>query len=756
MKHNFFSSYLSSRTWVMSGMLLLGGSAFAQSKWSNMSRVQIKSMQEQVAESANAKGIGNGKAKVSEPILKAIVNMKPGHTVSELADRGFKVSVDLGNMGVVHLKLSDVEKVDSIEGIQSISLGQKARKRLDKANEDTGVDKIHEGEGLNMPYTGKDVVVAVLDGGFDPNHPMFLDKDGKTRVTCMMTLNATGEGWDVITDPEELAHYTTDDVGEIHGSHVAGIAAGKVRVGTDADKFPYNGVATDAQIAMVVSSRESDVVFIEALQQLVNLYPGKRIVVNMSLGMNTGPHDGKSNFEIMLDEFLEKHPNMVFCICAGNEGDKDIVQRHTFEGQEDTMDGGVSANVVGEEPSEESTHDAKEGAVSNATFNGQFDIWANDEEPFEIELSLSKGEETLWKSGKINFSGDVKVFYKTTEEGKPGYDPNLAEVMDGEACVDVRGGVFPNNNRFNAAIRLSGNVKNVDDDTYWNYKIFAKDGKTVTVYVEDGTSLLALSDITQDGTINGYATGKQVIQVGAYVTKNRFTTYSEDGTSKKEDYSSEYTIGDVAYFSSWGRLEDGRQLPLICAPGVFVVSAVNSYSPETGGYVVRREYKGREYDWMAFPGTSMSTPYMTGVVALWLEANPKLTRDQIVEIATETAHHDIRDTEDEDKKVQWGAGKVDAYAGLKKALDLATAILVPINQEKNIMMREVAPRTYEAYVAGANHVSAAVYTLDGQLVSSSDVADHTVRVSVPSVPAGVYLFKVASGTEQTVRKILVK
>lgn len=756
MKHNYFSSYLSSRTLVMSGMMLLCSSAtFAQSKWNGLSRIQIAQMQEQTAKSANAKGMGGDKAKASEPTLKAIVNMKPGHTVSELAAQGVKVTVDLGNMGVVHLKLSDVEKVDSIEGIQSISLGQKTKKRLDKANEDTGVDKIHKGENLDVPYTGKGVVVAVLDGGFDPNHPMFLDKDGKTRVTCLIAQdgNSSEGDWKVITDPEKLAQYTTDEDQEYHGSHVAGIAAGKVCVGEDADNFPYNGVATDAQIAMVATGNASDASLMETLQCLEKVFPDKKIVVNLSQGNNVGPHDGKSDFEMALDEFLEQHPNMIFCISAGNEGDQNIVQRHTFEGQDDTMTGGLSAKAS---EYEDAADDEPEGEGSKAEFNAMLDVWANDGEPFDIELSLTKGSETLWESGRITLPEGGYNFRKSTIKGDVDYDAELAKVMESDANVRIMGSMSENNNRFNVAVNLSGNVIDVDDDTFWNYKIFAKDGKTVTVYTNDNVSLFAPSGVTKDGSINGIATGKEVIPVGAYVTKNHFKIYSEDGTSKDEDYSNDLPEGDVANFSSWGRLIDGRQLPIICAPGAYVVSAVNSYIENKEGYVARREYNGREYEWTAAPGTSMSAPYMTGVVALWLEANPKLDRDQIVEIAQETANHEMRDTEDDDKKVQWGAGKVDAYAGLKKALDLATAILVPINQEKSVLMREVASRTYEAYVAGANHVSAAIYTLDGQLVGSSEVAGNTVRVAVPAVPAGVYLLKVASGSEQTVKKILVK
>ena len=39
-------------------------------------------------------------------------------------------------------------------------------------------------------------------------------------------------------------------------------------------------------------------------------------------------------------------------------------------------------------------------------------------------------------------------------------------------------------------------------------------------------------------------------------------------------------------------------------------------------------------------GTSQASPYMAGVAALWLEANPNLTHEEIKEIATKTANND--------------------------------------------------------------------------------------------------------------------
>ena len=69
--------------------------------------------------------------------------------------------------------------------------------------------------------------------------------------------------------------------------------------------------------------------------------------------------------------------------------------------------------------------------------------------------------------------------------------------------------------------------------------------------------------------------------------------------------------------------------------------------------------------WMEMSGTSMSSPFVAGVLALWLEAVPTLTMDRVKEIIRKTATHDEFTAKDPDK---WGMGKINALAGLKEIL----------------------------------------------------------------------------------------
>ncbi len=105
-------------------------------------------------------------------------------------------------------------------------------------------------------------------------------------------------------------------------------------------------------------------------------------------------------------------------------------------------------------------------------------------------------------------------------------------------------------------------------------------------------------------------------------------------------------LDKIAVFSSRGPTLDGRVKPDIVAPGVLITAAKSG-----GSYTI-------------MSGTSMSTPMVSGVVALILSKNPGLSPEQIKNVLKETAK-DLG----EDKNIQ-GAGRVDAYLSFTKASGL--------------------------------------------------------------------------------------
>ena len=120
-------------------------------------------------------------------------------------------------------------------------------------------------------------------------------------------------------------------------------------------------------------------------------------------------------------------------------------------------------------------------------------------------------------------------------------------------------------------------------------------------------------------------------------------------------------------------------------------------------------YKGKEYSFCAMKGTSQASPYMAGVAALWLEANPNLTHEEIKEIARKTANNDSYCEEGNyfaDQGKQAGAGKINALAGLEYILNANIVLLdedeaIPseFSGKKNVVLkRTLAPNIYNTVV----------------------------------------------------------
>lgn len=88
--------------------------------------------------------------------------------------------------------------------------------------------------------------------------------------------------------------------------------------------------------------------------------------------------------------------------------------------------------------------------------------------------------------------------------------------------------------------------------------------------------------------------------------------------------------------------------------------------------VAKEVMGGRTYFWGVNSGTSMATPVVTGIMALWLQAFPNLTVDEVRKALFSTA---IVDTNTGNvPNGDYGYGKVDAFAGLNFLLSEISGI----------------------------------------------------------------------------------
>ena len=166
--------------------------------------------------------------------------------------------------GKVHTALVPIDKIREVAGLPALKyleIGEKQQVSMDSARIVTGVNKVHQGlSPLNMAYTGKNVVVGVIDHGIDVTHPNFYDTTGTSNYRIKrfwkqsdnsgVPPNGYAYGSEFVTEASILDSKTDDSTSSErdHGSHTTGIAAG-------AGGFPgspYKGVAYESDIVVVV------------------------------------------------------------------------------------------------------------------------------------------------------------------------------------------------------------------------------------------------------------------------------------------------------------------------------------------------------------------------------------------------------------------------------------------------------------------------------------------------------------------------
>lgn len=708
------------------------------SKLTAASKVELSKLQEQ-EETAIAQSKASGsklkaiRQQMDNRTLRALIQMTPGSDASLLANKGITLTTVVDHFAIASLSLSELEQLSERSDVERISFGKRKKHLLlKKAHGYTGVDKIHQGSSLSQPYTGKGVAIGILDDGFDPNHIMFQDANGKSRFQMIAYAKSDGAALTYLTTPSDIASYQTDDKDEYHATHVSGIAAGNYQGAS----YQLQGVAPEANLLMgPILNYDSDYEVFDKMAEWCKQNQGKRLVINMSFGMNAGCHDATDTQAAFMDQIIKKY-DIVACIAAGNEADYDIVQRHTFTGATgETMQAAYYL------------YDADSGIQDYFT--------VSDQQQIELDIVLVN-----INTGKIVSNRQWHFVRSGNYANGRSYTYNNNDLA---ATISIEGETIGNGMKGYYLDISNIDIKN--SDYALGYVVRGKAGQTVTSYLEslncfDSELTGWNEDLTSDGTINSIACGTEPIVVGAFNSTDSYKAL--DGKNYKV---SRITYGkstnEISYFSSYGKLVDGRELPTICAPGLFIESSANHYATVPNDEATHQEtINGSTYKFAAISGTSMATPYMSGICALWLEADPTLTHTQIKDIAQNTAVIDrycLADnyfTKNGDGN-QAGGGKVDAYAGLKYILDQKSAILSPIVDGKDLMIRSLDGIHYEAYIAGATSMQAVLYTMEGRQVASAKKAGNTVSISAEGKPSGIYILRISDGKQVKSQKVVV-
>ncbi|HRN94861.1 MAG TPA: S8 family serine peptidase, partial [Chitinophagales bacterium] len=297
---------------------------------------------------------------------------------------GVKTGSKSGNIYTVRVPIENLQKFTQLENIIAIDLDQPVTMQLDSVRRATRVDSVHGGYDLPMPYTGKNVVVGIVDAGFDYSHPAFYDTAyGKYRVKKVWEQKSNGtapQGFSYgneLTDSSSILIKGTDITEGSHGTHVAGIAGGS-GIGGDTSNKVFRGIAYNSDLAFVaiyptpqywLSTGMSDM--LDGIHYVFNYAAsvGKPAVANLSWGCPLGPHDGNSLFSKACDSTVGA--GKIFVLSGGNNNSDIIHLRKKFAAN-DTV---VSTIVTFPTTIPEKKNQVDIWGDSSQTFCLSFSLW---------------------------------------------------------------------------------------------------------------------------------------------------------------------------------------------------------------------------------------------------------------------------------------------------------------------------------------------------------------------------------------------
>ena len=554
------------------------------------------------------------------------------------ADHAMSVTHVNGNFADVILPFGQLEKLSSLRHVIRIEADDLAEPENDLAlagdgtlTAGAGLVKFRKSCGFGDNLTGRGVVVGIVDTGIDTSLDAFKDDEGNTRVAYYwdMNVNEVSRYPTVSKYHDENtgkigpytfhkgAEYTAQDINSgvsvpkdtsSHGTHVAGIIGGK-------DK-KYPGFAPDAEFIIVKfdnslnSIPEACAYIISRAREM-----GKPLVMNFSLGINSGPHDGTALVEQSVQQLIDcPKCHLIVTKSAGNEGDKC-----------------ASAQV-------------------NVPADGSAAI------PVNVKMSGSSIETWLSTAGK-NVDFVVSAYTDSTFTAQDGEDIELEYSFAGRKAIEGTSRYITKSNSFNNPYNSCDSFSfSFSRSGYYKIKAVNSSSKDIVCsmyskdhYYDQFTDPAQCADactITCPGTTPG------MIAVGSYVTRDEWTDASGN------NHNSGYEVGYRMPSSSYGpprlmTLFTGLNAvkPDIAAPGSMIISQLSSNAYVSSMYKIDSSHCGKQ-------GTSMSSPMVAGLAALLLQQNPNANAGDIKEALFAKARADL--ATGDVPNAMYGHGKLDA------------------------------------------------------------------------------------------------
>lgn len=577
------------------------------------------------------------------------------------AEVGGKYKTGHGNIASVEIPADKLAAFEANAAVQQIG-GTAGRGHflMDTARIRNNVDSVHSGFApLLDSLKGAGVVIGIIDGGIFWQHKDFHNEDHTSRIKFIWDQQFTqglppapytyGVEWDWIDMDYGVCEHRppTDDFG--HGTCVAGIAAGN---SFSTKGTPYEGqmtgVAPEADI-IAVRIKNDDNFTLNVADAVSYIFKkadamGKPCVINTSIGTYYGSHDGTDLATQMMENLLDESNGRVLVAAGGNAGH---IKHH------------LGYTVP--------TNDA---AITffdyiSATQDVYFDLWADTSNFNHTLFAVGCNDELGTDLGRMPYDsvkgfslvegvGDIKSASLTGLGGTLGQVLMQVTLEGAKYHVEfLVQGILNQNYLWRLETTGGGRFDLWSDRNLMGTSNIVSTIAGIPIQYPNYRHADSLKTI-----VSSWQCSDKVITVGNY--SNR-AGYLDRDSSYQNMTIAPYNevVGKRFATSSFGPTRDNRLKPDIMATGsttiatgdsIFITQAVSPSNRVKVSITQKHIRNG---------GTSMASPIVAGIAALYLQRRPNASYQEVKDALILTAKKD--EFTGSNANVEYGNGKVNGF-----------------------------------------------------------------------------------------------
>ncbi len=631
-----------------------------------------------------------GTAIYQQPTISALMKMSGNYDVKDITRSHDCYLLDsIGDIYIINIPINQLIELANDVRVERIEAHEMPIPTMDETPQRLGADKAWAGTNLTQAFAGKGVIAGLVDGGFDFTHLMFLDSTGHTRIAYYYDMTdaeengINGRGY----NPNELMELKHSAITNTqHGTRVASVMAGSKVYSKSGHS--YCGIAPESTIVLAEipaqiridehakvtggdltkNTNGTTANFILAIKRIFDYAEavGQPCVVNLSLGFHLSITDPC----ILENEALSQlvGPGRIIVAGAGNDG-----QSYA------TMTKAANKGVV------VACFDGTSYADTTSTMSQAQVIDCYLLTEYSQKVSIILGPDSIEKTIIVdtsvldNLKGDTCYFDAISH-------PDSSGIVYVEAFKIVDVPSYINGNLYQFSIEVSPNDGSTLSSWLYNHFHLWKSPQGQYYKIGDGIRVAISSDSPCEMYTNPiftpYIHALQADKLSDCINNTHTIAWPAESPSvisvgsvtSRFVFSSEYPKDRIAPFSSLGPSWGNHLKPEVVAPGVNIATAHNSFGPND--FLNKHDWVydnwGNKSEIHVFHGTSISSPMMAGTIALWLQAKPNLTPDEIKETLSKTCSRPD-ETLDYPNNT-YGYGEVNTYAGLLHILGIPERI----------------------------------------------------------------------------------